>query len=164
MSPKQDFSQYRNVRFRPGHLEDAIQERSMLPPDADGKALDALYSITARRDLERYYAALHRTLRQVRLTEAQAMAVVDALDSVLLIDAATPFHLAQEVADAVRLDGLAERHGIDGDDLIRLLRDDLAPFEVLAIADAVERVKLLSSGPAPVPLAAALRSVGLVRE
>lgn len=96
---------------------------------------------TARRDLERYYEALRRGLNSVSLTEEEALAIVDACNGTLWSPHSVPF-LWAEVADAIRLGGLATKWQLDGPTLVSKLQS-LHYCQCLAIVDAAERWWLL---------------------
>lgn len=109
----------------------------------------------AKRDLERYYALLRRSLPT--FTEPEASLILDALNGM-----PTEPHsvaLVTTIVDAIRLNALDQKWGVDGDTLsVRLVR--LTPFELLAIADAVERFWNGDHS----NRAAGLRHVGLVKD
>lgn len=141
------FAQYPQVNFRAGDLEPALRAR--------GESL----ALVARRDLTRYYHALSEALPTFAPNEALLMA--DALNGTL-IEPHTARLVWAEIDDAVRLDGLAVKWGVDGPALIRRLRDDLTPFERLSVCDAVERAWRVTEQDA-IDMGEALRRVGLVR-
>ncbi len=122
---------------------------------------DAPTSGLIRRDLERYYAVLADSLRTLTLTEAEASALVDALNGTLL-EPHTYRFLWADVEDS--LPELAEKWGIDGPALVRKLRG-LSPGAAMAAADAVEQFwTRVSRGEAKGESHAdRLRAVGLVR-
>lgn len=138
------------VQFRPGDLASALDART----DAGLNRNEV-----ARRDLARYYAALAFELRGIVLSEAEAALVCDACNGVLH-DEQTAGWIAEGVADAIVLDGLADKWGIDGDDLIARLRS-LRHTQRLAIVDAVERYWVLTERGET--MADDLRAVGLIR-
>lgn len=88
------------------------------------------------RIADRYHEVVRRS--RVDLLPAELDAVRDALNGWLAEPAATiAGGPALEVEDALQ-DGLAERHGIDGPELVAKLRALTYPQEV-ALVDAVER-------------------------
>lgn len=91
-------------------------------------------SEVAKRDLDRYYDMLARSLPT--FTVAEASLICDALNGSLLQPASAPL-LWAEISDALD-DGLAEKWGVDGPALVARLRL-LTPFQALAVEDAVER-------------------------
>lgn len=138
-------------------LDDRLAER------ADSPATEAAITVVARRDLERYYAALARALRDVTLTEAEASLICDAANGTLW-EPHTLDLLWAEIDDAIRHDNLAAKWDVDGAELVRRLRDDLTPAERLAVVDAAERFwRLVGDGDAR-PTGELLRAVGLVRD
>lgn len=91
---------------------------------------------TINRIADRYHEILRRS--RVKLTPAELDAVRDALNGWLAEPAATiAGGPALEVEDALA-DGLAERHGIDGRELVATLRG-LTYAQELALVDAVEQ-------------------------
>jgi hypothetical protein len=135
------------IAFRPGELLPALLERGV----EDARHL------VARRDLERYYALLRDALASVRLEEAEALLLADVLNGTL-VDAHSYRLLWAEVEDACRQDGADRRWGVDGLALAARLRA-MAPCELMAIADAVERAWLRAEP----DMRDRLRAVGLVR-
>lgn len=89
------------------------------------------------RDLERLYALYARALREVDLTIDEACLIVDVLNGSLM-DANTACLLWASVEDGIRLDGLAEKWGVDGAKLVEKLRG-LNDIQALALVDAGER-------------------------
>lgn len=136
-----------------GPLLERLQERSRAAGAPE-------LSDVAHRDAERYYALLAETLKTVTLTEAEAMLLCDALNGVL---AAEPPAVARllwaQVEDAVRLDGLAEKWGVNGIALVGELKS-YSFAQCLAVIDAAERWWKL---PDQSDRAATLKAVGLVR-
>ena len=139
-------------RSTPVQFRDAAVELRLAERTDEGQSA----GLTAARDLERYYALLDHCLAVIVLTEAEASLICDALNGTL-IDHRT-YHLVwASVDDAIRLDGLDEKWGVDGPALVGKLRD-LDHCGMLAIADAVDRFWI-----EPNPMPVALRRVGLVR-
>lgn len=99
------------------------------------------------RDLERLYAIYRRALRETPLTVKEACLIVDALNGIL-IDAATAHLLWANIEDAIKLDGLTEKWGVDGKELIDKLRG-LSAMPCMALADAAERFWSLKDVPLP---------------
>jgi len=95
-------------------------------------------SVVANRDLERLYTLYDRALRRTGLTLDEACLICDALNG-SLYDARTSGLLPAGVRDAIQLDGLAEKWGVDGDALVQKL-SALDEFSCMAIIDAAERV------------------------
>jgi hypothetical protein len=118
-------------------------------------------NLIARRELERYYAVLADSLREVTLTQAEASLIVDAMNGTLS-EAHTYSLLWANVADAIHYDGLAEKWGIDGPALVAKLRA-LSPGAAMAVVDAAERYFVLASRIGSEDLAETLRAVGLLR-
>lgn len=149
-----------------------VQFRSMeVEPQLDLRLTSSLGSPgrVAARDLDRYYAVLAAGLRRVNLTEPEAMLVIDALNGVLH-DApeSIPTMLWAGVDDAIRLDGLDAKWGVDGAALVAKLRA-LTPTQASAVVDAVERWWIIAGaaddagGDEPAERELRLRLVGLVR-
>lgn len=90
-----------------------------------------------RRDLERLYRLYRYAVREVTLTPEEACLIADALNGTLM-DADSASTLWAEVDDAIRMDGLDAKWGVDGQALVKKLRG-LDRTACLAIADAVER-------------------------
>lgn len=135
-------------------LDAALTDRT----DGDSEAAIAQ---TGRRDLERYYAALARALRSVRLTEHEAALVCDASNGTLWEETSASL-LWAEIDDAIQLDHLDAKWGVDGPALVERLRA-LPAFSQLAIADATERYWRLVGAGDTRPMGEMMRSVGLVR-
>lgn len=94
-------------------------------------------STVINRDLERLYTLYDRALREVELTTGEACLVVDVLNGSLM-DANTARLLWASVEDGIRLDGLAEKWGVDGKALVEKLKG-LNDIQALALVDAGER-------------------------
>ena len=110
------------------------------------------------RELERYYEVLRRSLATVKLSEAEAGLLCDALSGI--VRAGPVALLWAEVDEAIRADGLDAKWGIEGPVLVAKLRG-LSYAQALALVDAIERFWL---GPhEQVDRAAALWAVGLIR-
>jgi hypothetical protein len=90
-----------------------------------------------RRDLARYYQLLREEERRLPVSEQEWNLLRDALNGVL-IDAIAWRFLDHEIADAIRLDQLDAKWGVDGAALVETLRA-LCPGQTLAVVDAVER-------------------------
>ena len=92
-----------------------------------------------RTDLGRSRAlvrdAQSRLAREGVFSAAEGAVILDALNGTLLAD--RPETLAASVEDAMRLDGLAEKWGVDAGGLSEKLRS-LTPLEFHAIADRAE--------------------------
>mgnify|MGYP005836664335 CR=1 FL=1 len=137
----------RMVQFRAGDLL----------PEIEARAGRLSIGLTARRDLERYYALLDAELARLELSEAEAGLVMDALNGTLF----EPHGLGQlwaEVAVAIHYGDLGTKHGVDTAALIDKLRS-LTPGQAAAMVDAAARF-----WQSPNPTGEALRRVGLVRE
>jgi len=89
------------------------------------------------RDLERYYTVLDRALRTVSLTENEALLIVDVLNGSIL-DTLSVRMLWAGVEDAINLDKVDEKWGINGAALVEKLRS-LGEIQCLAVVDAAER-------------------------
>lgn len=131
------------IQFRSVELEPELAKRQ--------SHLYATPGHVARRDLERYYHLLAAELRQVRLTEAEACLICDALNGTIMIDSGSISMLWAEIDDAIRLDGLDTKwgvtresygfHGSSEDTIhpfVNKLRN-LTATQTAAVVDAVER-------------------------
>jgi len=114
---------------------------------------------TRRRDRNRYYVLLEHELARLALSEAEACAVVDAMNGTVF-DATSYRHLVMSMEDACRLDGLDEKWGFDGDALVARL-EALTPGQCWALVDAVERF-WARTRTSSAPREKLLREVGLV--
>lgn len=141
-----------HVIFRPGEINDDLTARRGSAP-AGG---------IARRDLERYYALLRAELGTVDLSEGEASLVCDANNGVFW-ESMTAHLLWAGVSDAIRLEELDTKWGVDGPALVEKLRA-LTPAQTLAIIDAGERFWTAVGGGDASPTGELLRRVGLVGE
>lgn len=114
------------IQFRDKEIEAELDTRA-------GKGLSL--SLVARRDLQRYYALMRRSLPA--FSEPEASLIVDAMRG-----ARTEPHTVEVlwagVDDAVRGESLDEKWDVDGAALVDRLRS-LTPFGALTVADACER-------------------------
>ena len=138
-----------NVSFRLGLMADDVRERAR-----DGVTLSAV----AQRDLERYYATLKASLLDVDLTEAEALLIVDACNGLLVEPHSVGFLWAQ-ISDAIRLEGLDQKWGIDGSALVEKIRS-WTYAQNLAAQDAAEKWWMICDDG---ERGETLRRVGLVR-
>jgi hypothetical protein len=136
---------YPSINFRAGTLLPALVARS---------SSEQSRHATAQRDLDRYYTLLARSLPT--FTEAEASLLMDALNGTIAMPQ-TAHLLWAEIDDAIRLDRLDEKWGVDGQALHERLRA-LTPFQAMAILDAKERYWLHPNEPD------ALQRVGLVKQ
>ena len=144
-------------------LEADFQERlGGVPVETRGLAgVTATRSEVAQRDLARYYALLERELTRIRLSEPEASLIVDAYNGTFWEPHTAPL-LWADIDDAIRYDGLDQKWGVDGADLVARLRA-LAPFALLALVDAAERYWVAAGAGDQRSNADLLRAVGLVR-
>lgn len=141
------------IQFRARSLEEPLRVRV-------GTGLAMSVHTVASRDLARYYAVIDASLRRLRFTDSEASLICEALSGPLWEEPSTVMHLWAMVSDAIQIDHLASKWGVeDPDGLIDRLRT-ASPGELMAIADAVERFWKLSD----METGAALRAVGLVRD
>jgi hypothetical protein len=131
------------VNFRAGDMLPAILDRG----DTKGRV--------AKRDLERYYTALERELRDVALSENEVLLIVDACNGVLFEPHTIPL-LWAEVDEAILQDHLDAKWGVDGTTVVTKLRL-LSYTQTLAVVDAVERAWLVGGN-----MQETIRAVGLV--
>jgi hypothetical protein len=87
-----------------------------------------------RRDLERYYEMLRRSLPTFSMSEARL--ICNALNGNIIRPESVHLIWA-EVSDTLE-EGIIDEDGVDGPALVKRLRA-LTPFECMAVADAVER-------------------------
>jgi hypothetical protein len=151
MPEKMHPNDYPKVQFMvvDDHMLRALESR------ADG----ARYSVSqvARRDLDRYYTLLERSVQ--RFPRAEALLLADAMNGLLLTPESAHL-LWAEVADGIQGDGLDRTWDVDGPTLIARLRG-LHPFAALATWDALERAwQLVARGEQD--MEAALAAVGLL--
>lgn len=93
-------------------------------------------SVMLKRDVERYYEALERTLKSLTFTVGEVSLMADAANGTLWEPHTVPMLWAQ-IADSLE-DGLAGKWEVDGEALVARLRK-LSYMESLAIVDALER-------------------------
>lgn len=138
----------------PVSFRDADVERALAARARNGESR----GLVASRDLARYYATLARALAALELTEGEASLISDALNGVLHTE--HDAHLAWAgVDDALHLEDLGSKWGVDGPALVARLRA-AGPWGQLAVVDAVERFWLDTDA----PTGERLRAVGLVRD
>lgn len=113
------------VSFRPGPLAARLDARG------------ANRNETARRDLDRYYDLIERTVASVQLSSAEWSLLRDALNGTIIESWWSGHTLAAEIEDACD-DGLAEKWHVDSAALVERLIA-LSPAQVLAVCDAVEQ-------------------------
>ena len=117
-----------SIRLRPG-VATEIEARES-PSTSRSQVIN--------RDLDRLYALYKRTLPEIQLSVPEAMLIVDALNGTVFYDAGSATLLWASVEDSIRLDGLADKWGVDGKALVEKLRG-LTPAQSLAVIDAAER-------------------------
>lgn len=126
------------IQFRAiGSMGQEIEARTEMHGEPTDSQKSSFFSETARRDLERYYKALPQTLYSINLSYGEAMVIVDALNGYLMTPE-LPQLMVHNVRDAIQMDGIDEKWGVDGKALIERLAQ-LSPIECLAVTDAVER-------------------------
>ena len=112
----------------------------------------------ANRDLSRYYNIIKYALREVELSEKEAMAVIDSTNGTMLDNFSIRLMFAN-VEDSIDYDSLAEKWGIDGEALVLKLKNASVGY-LHALADAIERYWLISEGELT---AEKLKKVGLIK-
>lgn len=125
----------------PGNPRIAFRVQPELMDQAEARAGTGIVgsaSEAARRDLERYYLLLERELALVALSEAEWNLLRDASNGVIWEPWSAATMLWANTEDAIRLDGLDEKWSVDGEALVRKLRN-LSAGAVWAVIDAVER-------------------------
>jgi hypothetical protein len=93
----------------------------------------------ARRDLDRYYVLLCSALGQVNLSHSEALLLCDAFSNTIndfRVNPAQCLHL--RVADAISLEQIDKKWGIDGKELLSKLKG-FTTLEAAAVLDAIER-------------------------
>lgn len=138
------------IQFRPSAFLRA-QLAARVTEAAEATSTNAV----AARDLIRYYEVLRRAVPQFAPAEARLLVAAFATH---VAEGRNASLLWAVVADAIRYERLDGAYGVDGEALVQRLRDELTPFALLAIADAVERL-----AGSPDLTDADLRAVGLVR-
>lgn len=120
------------VRFRGEQLE-LTQLATRITPG------QASLGLVAKRDLERYYALLERSLREIkgRFTEAEISLMIDVNNGTLW-QPHTMGLLGLQVLDGIGLDGLDEKWGVDAEVLQQKLLALTLP-QTFAVVDACER-------------------------
>ena len=113
------------IFFRPGSLLAKLELRGESP------------GVTAKRDLDRYYALLESELKTVKLSELEWNLLRDACNGTLF-EAHTMHFLYAEIEDAIKVDGLDTKWKVDGGELIGKLKD-YSPGQIWAIIDALGR-------------------------
>ena len=153
-------ARYPRIQFRAGDLLGPLALRE------DGNRLSR--DRVAARDLARYYAVLASELARLDLTRNETMLIIDSLNGTVHDTPESARLLWAGVADAITLDGLAEKWSVDGPALVAKLRS-LSLAGALAVIDAAERWWILASaaddagGAAPAEEQERLRVVGLIR-
>lgn len=145
------------VSFRPGALAPALDARADPGSGAAGR------NPVARRDLARLYAALAAELRRRDWAPAEALALADACAGWVAGDDDARM-LGVRVKDAIDLDGIATRHGLDAAAFLARVAA-LSPAGALAVVDACERFWALAGADPDADADAGdlLRAVGLLR-
>lgn len=116
------------IQFRDSDLSEQLDLRTSNFLDSRGQV--------ARRDLGRYYKALEETLRQIPLSDREALLICD-LSNGTLWDPMTVTMLWAQVADSLE-EGYDKKWGVDGEALTQKLRK-LNHFQCQAVVDAAER-------------------------
>lgn len=146
------------IQFRAiDQMAQQLTTRSNVPEQASESALKSILSETARRDLDRYYNTLVRSLPKFSVEEASLL--LDALNGCISEPHSVQL-LWANIADAVQ-EGYDKKWEVDGPALVERLRK-LSYAECMAVTDAVERFWY---GPyrQEGPLEPRLREVGLVK-
>lgn len=120
------------IQFRPSVLDGALEARTAA--EISGPAL----TMTAVRDLHRYYEALALALSSVSLTSDEAMLLIDATNGSMfepMIVAAQTFHY--DIQDALG-EGLGAKWGVDGVALVNKIVG-WSLIQRIAVMDAIER-------------------------
>lgn len=133
------------ITFRASDLAGQLDART------DGRLSAGL---VAKRDLERYYETLRRSLPTFGSQEA--LAILDTCNGTLW-EPHTVRLIWANVEDAIRLEALDQKWNIDGAALVARLRS-LSYAEALAVVDAAERYWCSAEEDAD----AALAATGLV--
>ena len=148
-----------SVTFRKGSADEPLHRgiASRSARDAVGSVLSS--GQVAVRDLERYYRLVDRTLQSVIFSNAEASAIVDACNGTIWDTFSLFDGLALSIEDAISLEQIDVKWGIDGERLLAKVRA-LEPVQHLAIVDAIERFWIAGHGTDREDI---LRQVGLVR-
>jgi hypothetical protein len=116
------------IQFRDKELEVEIRVRT--PEEGESP------SLIARRDLERYYRLLRRSLPV--FSEPEALLIVRACVG-WRPDADSVHFLWAQVDSAIKSKQTDQTYGVDGPALVERLRA-LTPFEAMAVVDAAEMI------------------------
>jgi len=112
----------------------------------------------ANRDLSRYYNILKYAIREVELSEKEAMAIIDSTNGTMLENVGIRMMYAN-IEDGIKFDGLAEKWEIDGEALVNKLKNASIGY-LHALADAIERYWSKNDGTIDYEK---LKSIGMVR-
>lgn len=126
------------IQFRTGQLASQIQVRA-----AEESSLSA--DLVARRDLHRYYTMLANDLRTITLTKPEALLCCEALGAPMEDPddtAKSPASVLASIIDAMSLDKLDEKFGVDRETFLTKVMGWTAG-QRYAVADAAERWWLL---------------------
>lgn len=90
------------------------------------------------RDLARYYHLLDEARKEAcrQLSDDEQALIIDSLNGVMM-DARTMRILPHQISDAISIDRLDGKWGVDGQALTEKL-EAMTPFELAAIVDGVE--------------------------
>lgn len=125
----------------PGNPRITFRAQPELMDQAEARAGTGIVgsaSEAARRDLERYYLLIERELALLDLSGAEWNLLRDASNGVIWEAWSAATMLWANTEDAIRLYGLDEKWEVDGEALVRKLRN-LSAGAVWAVIDAVER-------------------------
>lgn len=148
---EQDYGSAR-VSFRASELQSGLEARIGTSPDAESMGT------AAKRDLGRYYHLVSEGLRQLELSEPEALLICDALNGYAALEPRSAGYVWAEIDDAVELDGLDEKWGVEQPAVLVAKLRNASPCAQMAVLDAVERFWRESERPAD----EMVREVGLV--
>lgn len=113
-----------------------------LPPAlvSELRARDTNFSGALRRALTRYFETLRRSAGALReaLSEGEVSLILDALNGVGMMDEHSPAFIPHEIKDAIDIDRLDRKWGVDGASLVAKL-SAMSYAQLCALADAAER-------------------------
>lgn len=96
-------------------------------------------SQTINQSLDRYFDLMSRGRRELRqiFEDKEIALILDALNGTGFFDAFSIYLIEHEIADAIAMDNLDQKWGVDGSGVINKMQQ-LSPGQKLALVDAVE--------------------------
>lgn len=139
------------LSFRIYNYKSKIEER-----------LDASFTThqIGNRDLGRYYNLLDYALKEVTLTEQEALFIVDSTNGSIFDEVGIRM-LWAGLEDSIRYDSLDAKYQIDGNELINKIKKANIAY-LFALADAIERFWILNNS--ETEMIDNLKKVGILRK